>query len=144
MVELVLFNCPAMKIGVSSISVTIGPQLEQVDASNVSTIPISCDHLVHVCLDVFTVSPLVSVVFRGDQSVEWLHVAEVIFFGIDEDIASWSCPTDLMVPEQCEYVLTVMVDLILQPSSLGGWSYNEYPPASLRSENAQSFSAHFL
>ena len=97
-----MLNCPDLKIGADNITVEEGPQRDLFKVVyNVTVIPNFCDHLLHVCLNVSTTHPLVGVMFRGQpEVVQWVHVAEVIFYG-PEDPTLLTCPTNLVVPGKC-------------------------------------------
>lgn len=98
-IELVIFNSPNLGIGTSNISVKAGPQQDQFEVVyTISLLPDFSDRLIHMCLNVSTTFPLVGIVFKGQPDVmQWVHIAEVIFYGSD-NVFPVTCPTTLIVP----------------------------------------------
>ena len=93
-VEVVMFNCPQYGISVQSISL-----LEAADISLAGTIlatvnptVTSCDSLVRVCISRASFRPAVGLQFTVGAGSNWVHLAEVTFYGIGT-----ACPPDTVI-----------------------------------------------
>jgi hypothetical protein len=91
-IELVMFNCPEWRIGAERIRVLLSsPGSSFVTGVDVSPTITSCDSLVRVCIPQFTSMEIVSI---GFSFLEWVHIAEVIFYGAG---SSSICPPDIII-----------------------------------------------
>ena len=90
-IEVVMFNCPQLGIGVQTIQA-----LENNNAllytANVNIT--SCTSLVRVCLSPRTTIPVLVLRFKLSPGSDWVHVAEVTFIG-----NGVTCPLDIVITE---------------------------------------------
>jgi hypothetical protein len=91
-IELVMFNCPKWRIGAERIRVLLSrPGSSFVTGVSISPAITSCNSLVRVCIPQFTSMEIVSI---GFSFLEWVHIAEVIFYGAG---SSSICPPDIII-----------------------------------------------
>jgi len=87
--EVVMFNCPVRDISVQDIRVQGAPDIfsprSQLSA-NVSTINISCDSLVRVCISLNVADPVLVLQFAPPPGADRVHLAETKFFASTESI----------------------------------------------------------
>ena len=88
-VEVVMFNCPQWGIGVQTIHV-LEDDNAQIQLANVDIM--SCTSLVRVCLSTITTIPVLTLRFFLHPSSDWVHLAEVTFWGNNP-----SCPPDIVI-----------------------------------------------
>ena len=83
-VEVAMFNCPQWGRGITDIhllgATANGQPFTTIQAINVSSIT-SCDSLVRVCIVASVSLPVLTLQFSIDQNSEWVHLAEVTFYG---------------------------------------------------------------
>ena len=78
-VEVAMFNCPQWGIGVQTIMI-LGDDGSTLAVENIGE-PTSCDSLIKVCIPVITTDPVLTVRFHLAENTDWLHLAEVSFYG---------------------------------------------------------------
>ena len=93
-IEVLMFNCPQLRIGLDSISVLDSSTLlgsKHPIGSITSTATASCDSLVRLCTNETSSSQLF--ITLNFTAFNWVHLAEVTFYS---DVGS-SCPTDAIL-----------------------------------------------
>ena len=87
-VEVMMFNCPQLGIGVKTIEALVqGQEIARINP-NIT----SCDLLVRVCLPASTTLPAISLRFFPLPDSDWVHLAEVSFWGNGP-----TCPADIVI-----------------------------------------------
>ena len=79
-VEVVMFNCPQLRIASTTIILN-GAEVrgQPFNITSISSLT-SCESLVRVCLSAFVSRPLISLQFILEQDSDWVHIAEVTFY----------------------------------------------------------------
>ena len=90
-IEVVMFNCPQLGIGVQTIQAF---EINNVLIQTVNVDITSCTSLIRVCLSTATTIPVLILRFRLSPGSDWVHVAEVTFFG-----NGVTCPPDIVITE---------------------------------------------
>ena len=90
-VEVVMFNCPELGIGVQTVQ-AFEDNNALIQTANVDIM--SCTSLVRVCLSIATTIPILILRFTLSPGSEWVHVAEVTFFGNGR-----TCPPEIVITE---------------------------------------------
>ena len=95
-VEVVMFNCPQWEIASTTIQLTAATARDEPFSifyvTSISSLT-SCESLVRVCLSVFVSRLLIGLQFTLDQDSDWLHLAEVTFYG-----GNSICPPNILNP----------------------------------------------
>ena len=81
--RLAMFNCPEWGIAVQTVGILTGSSIsENGSLSGVFNPPnTSCDSLVSMCLSQSTTDPVITLKFFPPPGADWLHLAEVTFYG---------------------------------------------------------------
>ena len=94
-VEVVMFNCPQWGITSTTITLTGATARSQLfnpfASTSVSSLT-SCESLVRVCLSIHITRPLIGLQFTHYQDSDWLHLAEVTFYG-----GNPNCPPNVIL-----------------------------------------------
>ena len=90
-VEVMMFNCPQLGIGVQTVQ-ALEDNNALIQTANVDIT--SCTSLVRVCLSTATTIPILILRFRLSPDSDWVHVAEVTFFG-----NGVTCPPEIVITE---------------------------------------------
>ena len=94
-VEVVMFNCPQWGIASTNILLTGATARSQLfnpfASTSVSSLT-SCESLVRVCLSIHITRPLIGLQFTHHQDSDWLHLAEVTFYG-----GNPNCPPNVIL-----------------------------------------------
>ena len=94
-VEVVMFNCPQW--GIASTTIVLlgatarGQTFNHFAFTSVSSLT-SCESLVRVCLSGPISRPLIGLQFTLDQDSDWVHLAEVTFYG-----GNSNCPPNVIL-----------------------------------------------
>ena len=94
-VEVVMFNC--RQWGIASTTITLrgatarGQTFNFFASVTISSLT-SCESLVRVCLSSSVSQPLIGLQFTHDQDSDWVHLAEVTFYG-----GNSNCPPNVIL-----------------------------------------------
>ena len=95
-VEVVMFNCPQW--GIASTTITLRGASARGQIFNIFAVYTSissltsCESLVRVCLSGPVPRPLIGLQFTLDQDSDWVHLAEVTFYG-----SGTTCPPNVIL-----------------------------------------------
>ena len=94
-VEVVMFNCPQWGIATTGIhllrATARGQPFNNFGLISVSSLT-SCKYLVRVCLSATVSQPVIGLQFDLDQDSDWVHLAEVTFYG-----SGTTCPPNVIL-----------------------------------------------
>ena len=94
-VEVVMFNCPQWGVASTTISLSAatarGEPFFNFASTSISSLT-SCESLVRVCLSSSVSRPLIRLQFTHDQDSDWVHLAEVTFYG-----GNPNCPPNVIL-----------------------------------------------